>query len=1234
MSDDSVVCLPKQVAANVTAHFFDDCDVVRGQSYRAKVKAFDAAKNERVASNNNFEFFVTEVPTGFVIYGMLGGTADIIGDNDLNDTGTVTDPYAFVAEWEPASGIVSYDVTILNLNNSVKCPTISTSVARATFNNCRLDLNLQYKVRVIGIDSSGLQYPALNSPFNFTYKKGLYISGLEGVPSYYRGIPITSCGGATGATCDQANPYRVNVAFQEEQIVIDKNGVLEGIAYSSGTAGNGNGRLEIEADYIRLEAGGKISMSGKGFAADLGPGAGLSSVLSGTGGAYGGNGSFDGGGLQAKAYGSAKKPMDLGSGGGSASANLGGAGGGSLIVKVNQELRFNSGEIQSNGLRGQANAGGGSGGSIIVEAKKISGSGGQIRAAGGDLNSLGGAGSGGRVAILFEEISHTGGLIGLGMTALPGNAGAAAGTVFYQNTKPVGSGGDALGFLLSDTGSVPHTVGVETPIPLEDILEAPPRTSHLFDGIITRNNATFIVEAGKVYTLQSASNPPRLSYRLALAGDLLMPSGTSFEVASGGYLEWRKTDPIDDYSNITIASGGVLTHSPNGNLRDFYLNIQATNLNVFGSINVNGKGHARGFGIGSSTGTAGAGHGGLGGYFTDIAERGTSYGMIHDPDVLGSGSAVAAGGGQVRIQVANNFVLTGSISANGLDGCGGGAGGSIFIETLNLQGSSGSVSAQGGGSLTGNCGGGSGGRIALLYQNSTYTNGVTAINFVAAGGDAARDGAAGTVFYKDTAAPNADVYGNLLVKNLSREYREDTITPITPTNSTRYDSITTDSRGIVMVSSGFTAMSPYILPKDQISYRVISEGEFDLPATDDLEVVDGGYLELRKNTAYTFDKLTLAQNGVLTHTSNGSTKSHLIHFIVNDLDLKGTINVTARGYSIGNGPGASPSFMVGAGHGGFGGNGGDFGDDRSYLIEDYGGPHYDDLNIKSPSEFGSGSLDFNGAAGAAGGGYVRFDVGNDFNFQGQIIADGGNGNCLTNAGGTFCTSGASGGGIFITTKNIKGAGGTLSANGGVAGGQGNSFTTGAGGGGRIALVYEDDSLYAEGTVRKLINYEKIRSFGGVGYNQKAGGAGSIFMRKTAGIGANTHGDFYYANSANPHVQKAETPFPLVTYDSIKTLGKATLVMRVNPHAPAVTYNVPSTLNYRLVIESNEVLPTNLTITNGGFLEWRKSESNPISLNNLTLENGAILTHSYNYGAADYQLNVALSGDFDLKGGSA
>jgi hypothetical protein len=104
-------------------------------------------------------------------------------------------------------------------------------------------------------------------------------------------------------------------------------------------------------------------------------------------------------------------------------------------------------------------------------------------------------------------------------------------------------------------------------------------------------------------------------------------------------------------------------------------------------------------------------------------------------------------------------------------------------------------------------------------------------------------------------------------------------------------------------------------------------------------------------------------------------------------------------------------------------------------------------DFMNPNEVGSGgggeSYDGN-YYGGSGGGLVRITAGT-LTVNGSILADG---------GGSWYRGGGSGGGVWLNVGTLSGEG-TISAKGGngmVGGGTG-----GAGGGGRIAIYYTDDT---------------------------------------------------------------------------------------------------------------------------------------------------------------------------------
>jgi len=156
-------------------------------------------------------------------------------------------------------------------------------------------------------------------------------------------------------------------------------------------------KLEVNALYVGANAG--IIASGRGFAADTGPGQGSGGNAGRAGGGgYGGEGgegssTGDAGGLP---YGVTNAPGWAGSGGGYYD---GGAGGGVIWVQADDVVTVD-GTLGADGRAGVDLSGGGSGGSIWIDCYRFSGgSDGLLTAAGGSAGEHGGSGGGGRIAV-------------------------------------------------------------------------------------------------------------------------------------------------------------------------------------------------------------------------------------------------------------------------------------------------------------------------------------------------------------------------------------------------------------------------------------------------------------------------------------------------------------------------------------------------------------------------------------------------------------------------------------------------------------------------------------------------------------------------------------------------------------------------------------------------------------------------------------------------------------------
>lgn len=188
---------------------------------------------------------------------------------------------------------------------------------------------------------------------------------------------------------------------------------------------------EIFSSFSWLHSQGHLNLDEGGQAAELGKGAGSTSLRTGytvgTGAGHGGQGGSDGG----PPYGSVYRPIHLGSGGGNG-AGKGGSGGGQLLWVVGKRLELN-GLISARGQNATgSNAGGGSGGSILIQTTNITGHG-EITVQGGAGSGRGGGGSGGRVGIHCRwRYTFGGKLTDRGGDGSSATYGAPAGTIYKE----------------------------------------------------------------------------------------------------------------------------------------------------------------------------------------------------------------------------------------------------------------------------------------------------------------------------------------------------------------------------------------------------------------------------------------------------------------------------------------------------------------------------------------------------------------------------------------------------------------------------------------------------------------------------------------------------------------------------------------------------------------------------------------------------------------------------------
>jgi uncharacterized repeat protein (TIGR01451 family) len=447
--------------------------------------------------------------------------------------------------------------------------------------------------------------------------------------------------------------------------------------------------VELVVGNLTVENGGMIASDGQGYGSDAGPGHGLSGVWEAGGGGHGGvGGTAVRGEAGGSIYDSSNHPIEPGSGGAYEAyyTSRGGSGGGAMKLIVTGTLH-NDGSISADGNISVMNGGGGSGGSILVIADDLQGAG-IFSATGGNAIGFSGGGGGGRVAIHFNSST-------------------------FQGTTDVTRG---AGYGSAGNG-----------------------TAGLFDevkDILTVDSEYRFQENDGTYYLKRIALIDRAVARFQGEVDLY-------------------TDELLLLDNSTITTDGFESQRGKVHLRIGNLTIDRTS-----SIDLNGKGFNTSEGPGGAArgllSVGGAGYGGKGGAnYVDVPGGGT-YGSAIEPTDRGSGGGYdgywqnpgGSGGGAVRIEVADEFRMDGSISVNGNNAPagsgGGGSGGSIFVIAGSISGN-GTFSAWGGdGGLdtryaSSLAGGGGGGRIALYYDTNWFNGSIDV-----RGGIGAHDGGAGS----------------------------------------------------------------------------------------------------------------------------------------------------------------------------------------------------------------------------------------------------------------------------------------------------------------------------------------------------------------------------------------------------------------------------------------------------------------------------------------------------------
>ncbi|KKS27718.1 MAG: hypothetical protein UU88_C0003G0046 [Parcubacteria group bacterium GW2011_GWC1_42_11] len=452
-----------------------------------------------------------------------------------------------------------------------------------------------------------------------------------------------------------------------------------------------------------------------------------------------------------------------------------------------------------------------------------------------------------------------------------------------------------------------------------------------------------------------------------------------------------------NFGNLTITNNAVLTLVGDPLSPDQFkgVKINATNISVsFGSrISADGQGYISGPGTSLVPGiSVGASYGGSGGGNSATS----TYGSAMTPMDLGSGTSGSKGGGSIRLVVSNTLLNNGDISANGQSYRT--SGGSIHVTTNILVGT-GVFNANGARTYWPNQFAGGGGRIAVHYQQSSFTGSAKANAGVFCLYGCNPAGGAGTVVFFDTV--NNDLYTGTSWR-FQKNDEPIRLNRIVVSNGS---SVTMDE-GVAITANELIISGATSLPLSKGSLLTIHK-----------ITVDGATIVSSGEETIVADILKLINSAVVTVVPMQTLTLSVPNVTI---DTSSRISADAKGDTAGSG--FPSSIYAGGSHGGVGLN--------NTATSTYG-------SAKQPTTLGSAG----GAPHAIGGGAIRLVVSGSLVNNGVISADG--------------NTSSSGGSIYATVADMSGSG-TFHANGGALGSGG--YFSGPGGGGRVAVYYQTSSF--------------------------------------------------------------------------------------------------------------------------------------------------------------------------------
>ncbi len=534
-------------------------------------------------------------------------------------------------------------------------------------------------------------------------------------------------------------------------------------------------------------------------------------------------------------------------------------------------------------------------------------------------------------------------------------------------------------------------------------------------------------------------------------------------------------------------------------------------LSAGASINVVNKGFVRSQGPGGGAQGRGASHGGCGNGATRKC-----YGSFSRPVMLGSGGRDYAGGGAVRLTVAGQARIDGSVNANSNAGSGDfhGAGGSVLIEASAISGS-GEISADGGG-YGNNSNAGGGGRIALILTGegdfSSFAGSVHA--YSNGKSTQTHKGSCGTIYYEK----KSDVAGagTLVIKGRSTAFPGQSAELIAGEAGVAYDfsELIISNCGVLAVHSNVTVRAANLMSFSNSKSRIrLDGGRMEIPegamytnisivaSTPGSEIACGGAHDLvlgngaqliANNATFETTNLVMKAGSSIEHSANGASEQYRLNIVVYaDAHIEEGAKVSANEKGL-NGAKTMPDGSTTAGcHGG--------------------------IVSTAPSEAAYGSLKYPVNMGSApvgraeyGGGAIKMTV------YGDLILDGG----IEAIGATShgAHQSPAGGSIWLTVSGALSGSGNISANGGYS----KTSSNQCGSGGRVAVYLTKagesyDGFFASGGV--------IEASGANSQDNKTssapwGGPGTVYLSKI--VNGAAEGTLVIANRNSTQRQCAAT----------------------------------------------------------------------------------------------------------------